>query len=534
MILDEYVEVTVGPSFKYYKEKGYEFESAYSKIKVKVSDLLPKSNVQLGCKCNECGTEYLQRRSRNTEVCYPCRKRKQMLGNTLGSLGLRYPTPPKEELLSVLDKMQNYRNVAKHYGITNPVLKRWMQELGIDWVPYLGRKIIKNSKEFDNLIYDIKTKYSHLTPNEIARKTGHTRHYICQLKEKGFFSVQTFFDKEKEKQDFVLSNISIYVKENDKDKKNLTDIAKDHGISLWHLRKAFYLTGNTIKLHSYNKSKGELEVKDFIKSLGVDCFSSMFDKTYEIDCYVPEKNFGLEYCGEYWHRYVPALDNKYYHRNKMEFARTKGISLMTIFELEWKSKPEIIKSMIKSKIGLLDKIPAKKCSIVSLEKSIANDFHDQNHLSSFSTNSINLGLEYQGELVSVLSLSKSRFDKNYEYEISRFSSKLDHTVVGGLGKLFNYFVSEYDPSSCMTYVDLRVGLGKSYEKIGFSFLGKTSPNYFYCNNKGDKMEGRMKFQKHMLKSWPQYSPEKTELQIMEDSGYFRVYDCGNMKYGWIR
>ena len=29
-----------------------------------------------------------------------------------------------------------------------------------------------------------------------------------------------------------------------------------------------------------------------------------------------------------------------------------------------------------------------------------------------------------------------------------------------------------------------------------------------------------------------YSDEKTEFEIMSDN-YYRLYDCGNNKYGWV-
>lgn len=106
------------------------------------------------------------------------------------------------------------------------------------------------------------------------------------------------------------------------------------------------------------------------------------------------------------------------------------------------------------------------------------------------------------------------------------------TVVGGFSKMFSLFVKTYNPSNCMTYADLRFGTGNVYLQAGFVPMGKTAPNYHYFNCKIGYLENRMKYQKSMLGAMPGYAPDKTEFEIMTDSGYWRLYDCGNNRYGW--
>jgi hypothetical protein len=38
-----------------------------------------------------------------------------------------------------------------------------------------------------------------------------------------------------------------------------------------------------------------------------------------------------------------------------------------------------------------------------------------------------------------MTFGKPRFNKNYEYELVRFASKLGTKVIGGAGKLLKYF-----------------------------------------------------------------------------------------------
>lgn len=54
------------------------------RLKVRVEELKPNSNVNVACRCDECGKKYIQRFSRDKDVCYPCRKSAGMKGNTFG------------------------------------------------------------------------------------------------------------------------------------------------------------------------------------------------------------------------------------------------------------------------------------------------------------------------------------------------------------------------------------------------------------------------------------------------------------------
>jgi 5-methylcytosine-specific restriction endonuclease McrA len=91
MIITDTVEIKISVSnMKYWKEMGYQFDNPaprwgiIPKIEVLVDHLQKNSNVEVDCLCDKCGKKYTQRYSRNTRVCYPCRKAESMIGNTLG------------------------------------------------------------------------------------------------------------------------------------------------------------------------------------------------------------------------------------------------------------------------------------------------------------------------------------------------------------------------------------------------------------------------------------------------------------------
>lgn len=540
MIVDDIVSVRVAsPTVKHWNQRGYPCNCG-DIIKVSVKDLMPKSCAVVLCRCDACGNEYKQRFSRNTDVCYPCRKKIQMKGNVLGSKNLIHPVPPKDELLHLLETCHlGKQGIAHKYGVSIPTVNRWLDEYSIEVPKYKGLRHFKTNEEETTAIQRIEKEVSenpHIFYSEISKNTGIPVHMIKRLESQGKLKcdIAGFFGISKIHRQSILNNIEYYQKQNET--KDIKTIAMENDISYVVLKSVLADSGIPIKLHTYNKSRGELECKEYIQSIvGIDeCFSKKFAKDYEIDCFVPTLSFGVEYCGEFWHKYSPKQNNKYYHRDKFRHFKDKGIHVMMIFEHEWYGKNDIVKSLILSRLGKCVRIPARKCYVKEIPRSLSREFHQRNHLSGSANSSIDIGLYFEDALISVLSIIKSRFDKQYEYEISRYSTRLNHTVVGGLSKMFSYFVRTYSPKSCMTYADLRLGEGKCYEKIGFTHLGSTPPNYYYFNNHMGKtigFESRIKYQKHKLKEMQSYDASLTEFEIMDKEGYFRIYDCGNNKYG---
>lgn len=94
MIITETVKVKISPAnSKYWRSLGYNIGptggrdgmNTGEEITVKVSELKPKSNVSVKCICDWCQSQYIQRYSRNTDVCELCRVSERTKGNTYGS-----------------------------------------------------------------------------------------------------------------------------------------------------------------------------------------------------------------------------------------------------------------------------------------------------------------------------------------------------------------------------------------------------------------------------------------------------------------
>jgi hypothetical protein len=277
-----------------------------------------------------------------------------------------------------------------------------------------------------------------------------------------------------------------------------------------------------------------LQLKQFIIGCGFNCVSQKIKYNnicYELDCYVKEKNFAVEYCGEFWH----SLENKHknYHYDKYVWCKQQNIELYTLFEHEWLYKRQIVESMIKNKLGITkNKIFARDLQIVEITSQKAKTFCDQNHIHGGVYGKINYALVKNGELYCVIVVSQTRFNvKEEQYEIIRFCSLLDTNVVGGFSKLLKR-VLEKCKTDILSFANLRFGEGKVYSKAGFEYHGITVPNYWYYPRSGnDVFHSRIKFQKHKLhKILDNFNPDLTEYQNMLNNGWMRIYDCGNNKY----
>jgi len=92
------------------------------------------------------------------------------------------------------------------------------------------------------------------------------------------------------------------------------------------------------------------------------------------------------------------------------------------------------------------------------------------------------GLEYGGELVAVMTFSKSRYNKNVVWELVRFANKLDTIVIGGFSKLLAYF-RKFNSCSIVSYCDKSRGFGSVYINQRFILQNmKVTPSFAWTDN----------------------------------------------------
>jgi len=285
------------------------------------------------------------------------------------------------------------------------------------------------------------------------------------------------------------------------------------------------------------QSAQEIEVFEYVKSIyngTVEQKNKSILSGKELDVYIPDKKFAIEYDGLYWHGEVNGVTQKD-HMYKTKLCEDMGISLIHIYEDEWLQKQDIVKSIIENKLGLTShKVDARKCKIDTVKTEDAESFLELNHIQGYIRGN-HLGLYFESELVAILTYGKPRFDKAYDIELYRYCTKLGCTVRGGLSKLLSILKEKCD--TIVTYADLRWGRGEGYLKCGFTYQKTTTPNYSYYikRDRVYKRYNRMNFQKHMLSEKLElFDPALTEWENMQLNGYDRIWDCGNRVYTWKR
>ena len=279
----------------------------------------------------------------------------------------------------------------------------------------------------------------------------------------------------------------------------------------------------------------ENQLLDFIK---INYFNNILTnvrniiKPYELDIYLPDLKLGFEFNGLFWHNEIYTKNN--YHLNKTELCEQHGIHLIHIFEDDWIYKQEIIKSRILNLLGKTsNKIYARKCIIKEItDNKLIRDFLKNNHLQGFIGSPIKIGLFYNDELVSLMTFgSKRKFMKQSKsdsvYEMLRFCSKLNTSIIGGSEKLFKYFIEKYKPKEVISYADRSWSQGELYKNLGFTFISKTPPNYYYVVDGIRKH--RFNFRKDKLIR-DGFDPTKSEHEIMLERKIYRIYDSGSLKF----
>jgi hypothetical protein len=279
-------------------------------------------------------------------------------------------------------------------------------------------------------------------------------------------------------------------------------------------------------------SIGENMIYDFLVNKGIKVIKNNRNiiPPREIDLYLPDYKIGIEFNGLYWHSEL-FKDNKY-HFNKNLECISKGIKMINIWEDEWIYKRDIVESILLNIVGLIDnKIGARSCTISLVNNKVSRDFYNSNHIQGYVSSKYNIGLFYKNELVSLMSFTSRSINGKEEFELTRFCNKKFYIINGSASKLFRYFIENFKIDKIHTYSDNSIFTGNVYNKLGFKEMEKSTINY--CWFKGDRRYHRFNFNKKKLVS-EGYDSSKTEVQIMNERGFYRIFGSGHKKWIWSR
>lgn len=281
-----------------------------------------------------------------------------------------------------------------------------------------------------------------------------------------------------------------------------------------------------------NESKGQLELYEFVKTIVPDAILSTRDviKPQELDIFVPSKQFAIEFNGNYYHSEAckPSRVARKFHSKKTKDCENLGIRLLHVFDDEWKEKQEIVKSLVKSRLGVAKKGPfARQCQIKQLSRKECNHFFRTFHLDGSAQTHVGWGLlDDKQNLVASLSLRKpgKHFSKDV-IELARFATAEGLSVPGALSRLLaiaKQWAKTNGYKKIMTYVDSRYGDGHGYERIGFKFQYETINRQWWVDKDNTRI-GRRKYRANKKLG-------QTQKEVAQRAGVYRIWGCPNKVY----
>lgn len=252
---------------------------------------------------------------------------------------------------------------------------------------------------------------------------------------------------------------------------------------------------------SKTRSNIEILIQNFLNELEIKHTQKQIDGM-KPDFVLDDHNLIIECDGLYWHS--DAINkNKFYHRDKQRLYTKHGYRSLFFREDELKYKFEIVKSVIGNKLGLSNKIYARKTTVVH---NVLPIFFKDNHLMGRGQGKI-IGLSNGSWPVMAIQY----VNKSTHIELSRVCSVLNTVVIGGLSKLLSQLTSLFPKKDIISFVDLRYGNGVSLEKVGFV---KETDSVSFKWVKDDKSFHRMTY------------PGNTGYE----NRCAKIWDCGQVRY----
>ncbi|HYG53460.1 MAG TPA: hypothetical protein VD905_21375 [Flavobacteriales bacterium] len=163
-------------------------------------------------------------------------------------------------------------------------------------------------------------------------------------------------------------------------------------------------------------------------------------------------------------------------------------NVLLVFEDLWRLRTDMVASRISRYAGYHDKIDARSCAVVKINKEASRDFLNKNHLMGYANAAYHYALIHEKQLVAAAVFSKGRnMDRLPEgkksFEMVRFATIPFLTVTGGLSKMLHKFAGEYKPGDVMTYIDALSGETAALKRLGFEEMGFTNPVELFVNTK---------------------------------------------------
>jgi hypothetical protein len=418
-----------------------------------------------------------------------------------------------------------------------------------------NNECIRNKAKETNL-----EKYGYENPSqnkEVAKKISHTNKFLVDNKKRAEQYIKTSLEKygyenpsqhpdikkkiAKSNQLRFLNEDTIkkskdsrwLIEQHHTQKKSLKQIAKELNVS--DISVGRWLKKHNIEIKRFGTSQYEREIADWLDSLGITYIQN--DRTilggFELDFYLPDYNMAIEFNGLYFHSIL--FKNKNYHLQKTEACEEKGIRLIQIFENEWVDMKQQCKDSLLHFFRMSPKGTfGRNVTIREIPWKMAKIFLDKYHLLKAGTSgNYRIGAFDKNEhLIAVMVFGKPSNEKQTDdIELKRFITNKKNNP-GVASKMFKFAINDKGYNKITAFVDRRWFTGLVKHHIGFSIIGKTQPALWYTD--GVKLHHRRFLTKKTLIEKYGFDSNITKKAMLEELGYYQIYDCGKLKLEWVK
>lgn len=428
-----------------------------------------------------------------------------------------YDRPTKEELYQ-LHYIEHKRpvEIAKSLGVSSGLVEKWFHNDGVPLITKSFVRIKLPSKEdlLNFYLVEKKTKKEIAKIYEVSRDTVQNWFVTYDIETKNNYSPPTM--------DHHLDEIKRLHFE---DKRTILQISNKLGIA--DVTVANILKRNGYENERFDHSGEEISLMEELAHRTGLSFYKKYLARREIDIFNDRHNLGIEYCGAYYHS-EQFLDNKNYHLEKLEIARKYKFKLVTLFDFELHKKKDIVMSILCAKLAYYEhKLYARNTFFSEIDKVEAKEFLENNHLQGAGHFERAFGLLANDELVAVMTFGRHHRHFN-GLVLTRLCSRRYYHISGGASKLFTNALKKLPKKTIITWSDNRWSDGNVYSQLGFKKEKEYKPDYFYI--KGKNVYSKQSMQKNKINC----PSDMTEADYCKQLGYYRIWDCGKVKWSYIQ
>lgn len=184
------------------------------------------------------------------------------------------------------------------------------------------------------------------------------------------------------------------------------------------------------------------------------------------------------------------------------------------------------------------KINGRDCVIRVPTKDEKRALLNANHVQGNDNAQISYAAYYKDKIVAIMTFTAPRValgqkgtdvDRTGMWELSRFCTDTMYRIPGIASKLLTHFKRNHQWVEIYSYADKRWSIGNMYTTLGFTQIADNIPDYFYVV--AGSRKHRWNYRKDILKTkLEHYDPTLTEYKNMMNHGYYRIWDCGTLKF----